>query len=368
MAKDGSVVVVGGGIVGAAVAYSLAREGVPVHLVERGEVGRQASWAAGGVLTPVHLAEYPGPLAALCVASVPMFAPLVAELGTRSSIDVELRTTGMLYLVRDEEDASAAATLESWKRQNGQPVERLTGDDARRRVPFLAPDVREALFISDVQQVRNHRLTRAFVEAAESHGAVVDRNREVTGFLRVPGRVNGVKTSRGDLKAETTVVAAGAWAAELLAQIGVVIPVMPVRGQMLLLEGPRDAIRHVVLSHDQYLIPRADGKVLLGSTVEEVGFDCRVTAEGAEFLLRRLREMAPGARSFTLAGSWAGLRPGSPDRLPHLGRPDGITGLIVACSHYRNGILLAPITGRIVADLIAGRAPGVDLTPFRLGR
>jgi glycine oxidase len=137
---------------------------------------------------------------------------------------------------------------------------------------------------------------------------------------------------------------------------------------MLLLEGPVGAVRRAVLSRDQYLIPRADGRVLLGSTVEEVGFDARVTAEGARFLLDRLRAFAPGALELTLAGQWAGLRPGTTDRLPYLGRPAGLEGLIVACGHFRNGVLLAPVTGRIVADLCLGRPPVVDLEPFRVGR
>jgi len=180
----------------------------------------------------------------------------------------------------------------------------------------------------------------------------------------VPGRINGVKTNRGDVYAGTTIVASGAWASSLVDGISI----RPVRGQMLLLAGPPDSVKHVILSRDQYLIPRADGKILVGSTVEEAGFDNRVTAEGAGFLLRRLHEIAPGAASMTLAGSWAGLRPATPDRLPVIGRPEGVSGLVVACGHYRNGILLAPVTGKIVADLVAGREPGYDLAPFRVGR
>jgi glycine oxidase len=180
----------------------------------------------------------------------------------------------------------------------------------------------------------------------------------------VPGRINGVKTSRGDVFAGTTIVASGAWASSLVDSI----VIRPVRGQILLLSGPPETVKHVILSRDQYLIPRIDGKVLLGSTVEEVGFDNRVTADGATFLLKRLGEFAPGAAKLTLAGSWSGLRPATPDRLPVIGRAPNLAGLVVACGHYRNGILLAPVTGKIVADLVAGRDPGIDLEPFRVGR
>jgi glycine oxidase len=362
------VVVVGGGIVGAAIAYELAKDGARVTLVERADVGRQASWAAGGLLTPVHLAEYPGPLASLCVAGVPLFAPLVAELRKHSSEQVDLKQMGMLYVVRTDADQRDADLLEAWKRERGMPVERIDGPEARRREPVLAADLRGAVFIPDVLQLRNHRFTRALAQAAEALGAVIHRNREVTGFLRVPGRVNGVKTTRGDLKAAVTIVAAGAWAGDLLAPIGVHIPVKPIRGQMLLLDAPADGVRNVILAHDHYLIPRGDGKVLLGSTAEDAGFDCRVTVDGASFLLSRLRETAPDATGFSLAGSWAGLRPGSPDRLPFLGKPDGMEGLLLACGHFRNGILLAPITAKIIAALVAGKTPPVDLAPFAVHR
>jgi len=371
-ARFPDVVVVGGGIVGAACAYELARAGARVRLLERGDVARGASWAAGGLLTPVHLAEYPGPLAALCAASLELYPPLVEELRGRSTTDPELRRPGLLILVQDDEDERSVAALEAWKHARGERAERLPAEEARRREPAIAPDVRSALLVPDVLAVRNHRLARALVEAAERLGAAVERGREVTGFLvgrpRGGRRIDGVQTGAGDVRARETVVAAGAWAGALLATIGLDVPVRPMRGQMLLLDGPPGAIRHVVLSRDQYLIPRGDGKVLLGSTVEDAAFDCRVTPEGAAFLLRRLGEFAPGAFDLGLVGSWAGLRPGTPDRLPYIGRPEGVDGLIVAAGHFRNGILLAPVTGRIVADLVLDRPPPVDLAPFRPGR
>lgn len=340
------VVVVGAGIVGCSIAYELAKTGRRVVVVERGGIGREASWAAGGILTPVHLADYPSALADLCVLAQDRYADFVAELGT----DPEFRETGMLLLVRDEEDERAARGLEEWKRSRGQPAERRS----------------DGLFLADIRQVRNPRLTRAIAEAATRLGAEFRTGAPVTGFLRVPGRVHGVRTPGADIHADTTVLAAGAWSGDEAARLGIALPVRPVKGQILLTESP-DPPPHIVLHKEQYLVPRADGKILIGSTLEDAGFDKSVTVGAAAFLLRRAVEMWPALESAPLLGSWAGLRPGTPDRLPYIGRAPGWDGLIVAAGHYRNGILLGPVTGSLVRELVEGRTPP-ELAPFRLDR
>jgi glycine oxidase len=361
MARNPDAIVVGAGIIGSAIAYELAKEGRRVVLFDRGPVGRGASWAAAGLLTPVHLADYPGPLAALCVESQRMYGAWVRGLGVP---EVEYRESGLILLVFDDRDERDAATLEAWKRERGAPVERLDRNALKELEPLASPEVRGALLLPDVAQVRNHRLTRALAESAGKLGAEIRTDTDVTGFLKVPGRINGVRTAKGDLFAAETIIAAGAWSGEL--DVGV--PVRPVRGQMVLLEGPPDALGRALLARDAYLIPRADGRILLGSTLEEAGFDVSTTAEGISFLLEQGRRLAPGIGKFAVAATWAGLRPATKDRLPYLGRPAGIEGLILATGHFRNGILLAPITAKIVGDLVAGRPPSLDLAPFRPGR
>lgn len=363
VARTPDVVVVGGGIIGAAVSFALAKEGLKVELLEKGEPGRQASWAAGGILTPVHLAEYPTPLASLCAASLELYEPLVRELRELSPIDPEYRVTGLLLVATDGEGEEAARSLEAWKRERGRPVERLTGDGARERQPGLSPAVRSALLLPDIAQVRNHRMTAALLEAASRKGVEIRSGTPVTGFLRVPGRVNGVKTPRGDVYAGTTVLCAGAWSGEVLRSVGLELPVRPVKGQMLVLAAEPDRIRHVILERDEYLVPRADGRVLVGSTIEEAGFDTTVTLGAVGRLARRADELVPGLGKLPLVRSWAGLRPATPDRLPYLG-PAPMEGLVVATGHFRNGILMAPVTGALVADILAGRPPSVDLGPF----
>jgi glycine oxidase len=269
----------------------------------------------------------------------------------------------MLLLVRDEAGEAAARTLEDWKRANGRPVERLSRAEALDRQPGLAADVREALLIPDVAQVRNHRMARALAEAAAKLGAEIRPQSPATGFLRVPGRVNGVKTPRGDVYAETTVLAAGAWSPELVGPLGLQLAIRPVKGQMLLLQAAPDFCRHMLLEGDLYLVPRADGKILAGSTLEDAGFDKTVTLEGVRGIAARVAAFLPSVEKLPLAGSWAGIRPATPDRLPYLGKGP-MEGLLVAAGHFRNGILLAPVTAEIVADLVAGRPTSIDLSPF----
>jgi glycine oxidase len=359
-------VVVGGGIVGCAIARALAMDGRRTVLVERGPVGREASWAGAGLLTPIHLAEYPTPLARLCEASAALWSSFAKAIRDEAGMDVEYRTNGLIMLARTREDATAIQALSAWKREHGGPAEVV--DAPRDLEPILSPELRGGLLLPDIAQVRNNRVAPALALAAAAAGADVRPDCAVTGFLRVPGRVTGVKTSRGDVLARDTIVAAGAWSAELLATVGVTIGVRPVRGQIVLLEASSEVLRRTVLWGDRYVVPRADGRLILGSTLEDVGFDARVTAAGVSDILGDALRVAPGLSALPVARTWAGLRPATPDRMPYIGRPEDVNGLILATGHYRNGIVLAPITAALIADLVAGRAPSVDLTPFRAGR
>lgn len=363
MARNPDVLVVGGGIVGAAIAWRLASDGAAVTLLEKGPVGRESSWAAGGMLTPVHLAEYPPALAGACSASLALYEPLCREIAPFTAVDPEYRVTGLLLVVSDDAGEEDARTLEAWKRGRGQPVESLTRDEAIAREPRLTPRLRRALYLPDTAQVRNNRMAVALCEAAARKGAEIRPDTPVTGFLRVPGRVNGVKTPRGDVYAAATVLAAGAWSSDLLRPLGLDLRVKPVKGQMMLAGGPPDFCRHMILDGETYLIPRADGRILVGSTLEDAGFDKAVTMDAVGDIAARGARLMPELGKLPLITSWAGLRPATPDRLPYIGKGP-LEGLLVATGHYRNGILLAPITAEIVSDLLAGQPPPIDLAPF----
>jgi len=357
--KTADVVVVGGGIVGAAVAERLARDGRRVVLVERGEIGREASWAAAGLLTPVHPWRYPAPLLALDAESLAMWDDVAARLRAETEIDLEMRRTGLLSLIETDDDETEADRRVAWKRAHGERAERLTRDEALAREPSLAPSIRGALFFPDLAQIKNHRAAPAFARAAQRRGATLLERTSALAFIETNGRVVGVRTSAGDVAAGAVVLAAGAWSVELGART------TPAKGQMILLAARPGAVRHMILASGEYLVPRADGRVLAGSTVEYVGFEKATTPRGLASIASAVLRMTPSLADAPVETSWAGLRPDTPDHLPILGvaRP----GLVVATGHFRSGIMLAPVTAEIVRESIDGRTSR-DLAPFAPGR
>jgi glycine oxidase len=361
------VAVVGGGIVGAAVAERLARDGRRVALIERGAIGREASWAAAGLLTPVHPWNYPEPMLRLDAESLALWPDLAARLLAETGVDVELRHTGLLSLVETDADAAEAERRVAWKRAHGERAELLSADDARESEPSLAPSIRGALWMPDLAQIRNHRAAPALAAAAAKRGAVVMEHTPALGFVEAGGRVTGVRTPAGDVSAGVVVLAAGAWSASVGTDSDTfpTLSLVPAKGQMLLLRAAPGALRHMVLASGEYLVPRADGRILAGSTVEYVGFDTSVTARGVASIASAVARMAPRLADAPVETSWAGLRPDTRDHLPILGemRP----GLVAATGHFRSGIMLAPVTAEIVRDVIDGRAPR-DLAPFAPGR
>jgi glycine oxidase len=345
--KKPDVIVVGGGIVGCAIAYRLARENLAVTLLERGEIGREASWAGAGILSPQRAADCPGPLGALCDASFTLYEPLVRELRGLAPTDPELHITGLLALGTGDTPTGG----------------RLDRDEALTLQPGLGPEVREALFFPNIAQVRSPRMTIALSEAAAQLGVEIRTETPVTGFLRVPGRVTGVRTPRGDLYAGVTVLAAGAWSGGCARLLDLDLPVHPVKGQVLLTEAPPGFCRLILLKGNIFIIPRTDGRLLIGSTFDETGFETSVTLGTVRDLVARVSVLLPGVADLPLVMSWAGLRPGTPDGLPFIG-PGPMEGLLVATGHFQNGILLAPVTAELVTDLIVGRDPSIPLEPF----
>ncbi len=362
------VLVIGGGLVGCSAAYECAKRGLSVVVAERGEVGRAASWAAAGILTPIHLADYPAALVDLCAAAQANYEPWAAEVRAESGIDPEFRREGMLVVATEEAEVAELAKLHAWKLDHGQPFEALDAKGAARVEPLVSPSVRRALLLPDVAQVRNNRLVRAVAAAATRRKVVVLERTEVVDLLLDGRQVVGARTTDGPVRAAWTVLAAGAWSRPIAERVGLDVRVEPVRGQMLLTEVPGARLSRMVLCGEQYLVPRADGRVLVGSTTERVGFDASVTFDGVRLLAERAARMVPALAGAPLRASWAGLRPGSPDRIPYLGPVSDLPGLLLACGHFRNGILLGPISGRLIAQAIAGERTDVPLDPYRLSR
>jgi glycine oxidase len=386
LTKPADAVVVGGGVVGLAVARELARRGARVTLAEAGRLGAEASSAAGGMLAPQAEADRRDDFFELLCASREMYPAFAEALQDETGVGVELDRTGTLYLAFTAEDEEEIERRYAWQSRAGLAVERLGGAEARALEPAASPRVRAALLFPRDWQVENRLLVAALDASARKFGARVLTETPALSVRVEGGRVCGVETPRGFVSARAVVLAAGAYTSRVPVTASgsesVRTPprpfehprVEPVRGQMLSFVQPAAAasfVRHVVYSPRGYLVPRRDGRLLAGSTTERVGFDCSVTAGGVHAVTSHALEIAPGVAALTLADSWAGLRPRSDDEWPVLGESAEVAGLFYATGHYRNGILLAPATGEIVADLVtrsAARLPSLSPAPFSPAR
>lgn len=361
------VAVVGGGIIGCALAAELARRGARVVVLERGQPGAEASSAAAGMLGPRAECDTPGPFLTLGVASLGLYPATIAALREETGIDPEYQRDGILYVAMTDAEARRLAARARWQRRAGCPVERLSVREVRALEPEVRDDIRGAIRFPADYRVDNVRLSRAFAVLASRRGAAMRTGVTVRGLHCERGRAVGLETASGLVTAGAVVNAAGAWAAELTSP-GRPVPVRPVRGQMATLTAAHPPFRHAIYSHDVYVVPRRDGRVLVGSTYEEAGFDKRVTGEALAGILARALRLAPVLRNASFTTAWAGLRPGTPDALPILGADPEIAGLFYATGHYRNGILLAPVTARALTELVLTGRTSYDLTPFSVGR
>lgn len=368
--------IIGGGVIGCAIAWELARRGQRTTVVERGTPSREATWAAGGMLSPLGDPGTPRAFLELALASSQRFAAFAEAVGAASGIDVEYRTSGKLEVALDQQAVAGMAERHVWRREAGFAVEWLEADEARRLEPALSPAVHAGLLLARDDQVENRRLGRALWIAAARAGAAFRLGVPATG-IRVVGvgrerhRMAAVILADGTLLAtHRVVVAAGSWSGQLTG-LPRRLPVSPVRGQMAAMTTVPPALQRVVLSTGTgcYLIPRADGRLIVGATVErDGGFDKRTTPAGIRWLLGAALETVPALADAPLEETWVGLRPGTPDDLPILGPDPRVQGLFYATGHFRNGILLAPITAEVIADLLTGMTPDVPVDAFAVRR
>ncbi|AXY43539.1 glycine oxidase ThiO [Halomonas sp. JS92-SW72] len=354
--------IVGGGVIGMMTTLQLADAGHSVTLVERRRCGQEASWAGGGIVSPLYPWRYGPAVSRLSRWSEGFYPELAERLREESGIDPEYRQKGLLYL-RVEDEARAL----EWAREQGKRLERVDADFLYAREPQAAPGFREALWMPTLGSIRNPRLVRSLRTRLAAMPLVTLREEvEVTGFEVAGGRVLAVKTTRDDLAGGQVVVCGGAWAAGLLETLGVALPVRPVKGQMILFKAPPGLVQRVVLMDGRYVIPRADGRVLAGSTLEECGFDKTTDAEARASLLTSATAIIPALADCEVEHHWAGLRPGSPDGVPFIGAVPGIDNLHVNAGHYRNGLVLAPASTRLLVDRLLGREPILDPAPYTL--
>lgn len=351
--------IIGGGVIGLIIARELAhRDAGKIAVFERGRLGGEASYAAAGMLVPNAENETVDDFYRLCDASRQMFPNLATELLDETGIDIELDRSGTLYAAFSEEDSAHLDSRFARQTEVGIPVERLSSAETMAAEPGLSSSVRESLFFPNDWQVENRKLLLALEASVRASGVEIVETSKVDSILTSGDRVCGVKLTDGlPAYAQTIVLATGAWTS--LIKIGaetMPVRVKPVRGQMISFAPPQRMFRKVIYSPRGYLVPRADGRVLIGATVENVGFDDATTAAALTELKQAAFEIAPGLDGYKVVEHWAGLRPFAEGGKPLIGRVPEYDGLFVATAHYRNGILLAPVTAGIIADAITDAA------------
>jgi len=341
------VIVVGAGAIGTSIAYRLAKAGVKVMLFERGRVGGGATGASAGMIQINPDRNTPSSLSTLEAESARLFPALATEL-----------------LDRTDDEEPRLRAHRAWQVEHGVAVAWVDHSAALDLEPMLNPDIRGALYYPDNQQLMPRDLARALSRAAVDLGAVLREGAAIDRLLTDGDRVIGVAIGSEAVHAGDVVIANGAWASAWSDALHAPIPVRPVRGQMVALQSTGTALRNVVSSLEGYILAKPDGSTYVGTTVEEAGYDARPTAAGIAGLLATVPRLTPRLAEATFVSAWAGLRPATSDGLPLLGRLPGWHGVTIAAGHFRDGILLAPITGELIADLLVRRGPRLSLDAF----
>ncbi|SRR5579875_762261 len=368
MERTSDVVIVGGGVTGCAIAYFLRDRQVSVTVLERGEIGGQASSAAAGLLAPLGPLSGPGPFADLLLSGFTALRRLIPELEEESGLRLGYEQCGALRTVSNPKRVvHLRRRLDRWQ-SLGLQLYWLSGEEARRREPLLAGEVCGAVYAPEESQIEASRVVQAFARAARRRGARIYPHQEVSGLLTHTAKVIGVVTTQGEtISCERLIIASGAWAAQCAAWLTIRMPISPLHGQLLALSRPALPLRHLAFGEAIYLAPRGD-KILVGATREERGFDTMTTQEGTSWLLSRATRLAPALHESRIEARWAGLRPKTPDSRPILGAVPAWENVLVAAGHNSVGIILSAITGQCIAEMATtGRAPAI-IQPFSIER
>ena len=347
------ILIIGGGVIGLATAFRLAGAGAAVTVVERSAVGTEASWAGGGILSPLLPWQYPSQVNDLCHLSAKLYPAWIVAVESAGGLDAEYWRCGMQILPPYDEAAAKA-----WCDRYQWPLHTIASPDAMTKTGA-------ALWLPEVAQVRNPRLVKSLRAAVLARGVRLLEHTEVSGIVVSEDRVDHVSTAQGKLYAETYITCAGAWSQKVLADHPPAKTVKPVRGQMLLFQADPDCLQHIIYHEEMYIIPRRDGHILVGSTLEEAGFDKSTTAEAKNMLLDHAFRVLPALREAALEQHWSGLRPGSPDNIPTIARHPVVGNLYINAGHFRYGVTMAPLCANLIAELIEDKIPDMDLAPYR---
>ena len=355
------VIVVGGGLIGMFTARELAQAGSSVSVVERKEAGRESSWAGGGILSPLYPWRYPDPVNALASWSQQNYPQTLESIYKESGIDPQYQKSGLLILDTDERNMA-----ENWARSWQVNLQYVEKNELQQLEPGLSKQANNGLWLADIGQVRNPRLAQSLKKSILNQEVKLFEDSPVEQLLIEKQVIKGVQVPAGEIRADKVVIAGGAWSREILSETGIVLPVKPIRGQMILFKADPGLVSHIVLSQDHYVIPRQDGRILVGSTLEDVGFEKLTTVQAREELYAEALRLVPELEMYPVEHHWAGLRPASPEGVPYICEHPDISGLFINTGHYRNGVVLGLASARLLADLMLGRAPITSSAPYRL--
>jgi len=354
-------VIVGAGVIGLLSARELALSGARVMVLERGEAGRESSWAGGGILSPLRPWQQPDAVTRLVQWGQTVYPHLVQDLLEETGVDSQWQRCGLLMLGEDQHETVAAR---AWARLNHVPMDALPPREVADKVAGLGLERPEGLWWPEVAQLRNPRLVQALKESLKRKGVTLREGEQVKRLIREKDRIVGVETTRERVAAGTVIVATGAWSKELLSDLEIKLEVEPVRGQIILYRADKPLFTPVIGYGDHYLIPRNDGHILVGSTVEHAGFDKSTTDTGRQALEAAAKQVLPALADYPVVHHWAGLRPGSPTGVPVIGPHPAVRDMYLNTGHFRNGLSLAPGSARLLVDLLFDEAATLDPAPY----
>ena len=360
--KKFDVAIAGGGVIGAAIAFELSRAGMRVGLFDRQQPGQEASWASAGILSPAP--ENPASVAMVPLGktSLSLYPALIAQVEEITGMGAGFRRKGTLEALFSHDTKAELSTIIALHHGLGLKAEPLRAEDARELEPALSEEVEAAVLRPDECSVDNRALTSALLDAAQRSGVEIFSGNGARALWREGDRCRGLILHDEKAEAKWTIIAAGSFSAAIEG-VAAYAPVRPAKGQMVALRAEDLEIGRVLWSEHIYLVPRNDGRILAGATVEYAGFDKRTTAGGIEKILSAAIELAPGLVNARIEETWAGLRPDSPDHLPILG-PTDLDGLLIATGHFRSGMLLTPITARLIREWITEQRVSLDWDRF----
>lgn len=355
--------VVGGGIMGLLTAYYLTAESESVTVIEQGKLGRESSWAGGGILSPLYPWRYPDALNDLAAWSQSHYPDLIEQLHNDSDIDAQWIQSGMMVL-----DGKEIEPAQAWATRHNIPLEILKREEVKAHIPAIQQNTldEKSICMPSIAQVRNPRLLKALIGTLKAKGVTFLEETPVTDFCINDQIITGVKSHGQIIKGASVTVACGAWSSRVLEKWLPALNVEPVRGQMLLYKATPELLQSIILKNSHYLIPRKDGRIIVGSTLEFVGFDKQTTTDARDALCDFAVKLVPAIENFPIEHHWAGLRPGNSLKTPLISPHPDINGLFINTGHYRNGVVTAPASARLCVDLILNKKPILDTNSYKI--